>query len=132
MREILSTVTSKGRVTIPAEIRKKLGIDKGDKLSFVITDEGSIELRVPTYSTVASLAGAACSLEQPMDWEKMRDVAREERLAEEHPLSPNRHPGSRSRKSPTSGQVRDDREEVGGITAIQNHGGKPPNRGVLR
>jgi AbrB family looped-hinge helix DNA binding protein len=103
MREILSTVTSKGQVTIPAEIRKKLQLDKGDKLSFVITDEGSIELRVPTYSTVASLAGAAGSLEQPMDWEETLDVAWEERLAEEHPLSRNRHLGSRSPKSPTSG-----------------------------
>jgi AbrB family looped-hinge helix DNA binding protein len=84
MREILSTVTSKGQVTIPAEIRKKLRIDKGDKLSFVITDDGSIELRVPTYSTVASLAGAAGSLEQPMDWQEMLDVAREERLAQRY------------------------------------------------
>jgi AbrB family looped-hinge helix DNA binding protein len=82
MREIISTVTSKGQITIPSEIRKKLQLDKGDKLSFVITDAGSIELRVPTYSTIASLAGAAGSLEQPMEWEDVRDLAREDHLAD--------------------------------------------------
>lgn len=82
MREFVSTVTSKGQITIPAEIRKKLHLDKGDKLSFVITDAGSIELRVPSYSTIASLAGAAGSLEQPIEWEDMRDLAREECLVD--------------------------------------------------
>ncbi len=86
MREIVSTVTSKGQITIPVEIRKRLRLDKGDKLSFVITDAGTIELRAPTYSTVASRAGAAGSLEQPMAWEDMRDLAREDRLTT-HPPS---------------------------------------------
>jgi antitoxin PrlF len=85
MREIVSTVTSKGQITIPAEIRKRLQLDKGDKLLFVITDAGSIELRVPSYSTIASLAGAAGSLEQPMEWQDMRDLAREDRLADHAP-----------------------------------------------
>ena len=31
----LAKVTSKGQVTIPIEIRKKLGIKKGDKILFV-------------------------------------------------------------------------------------------------
>lgn len=82
MREVVSTVTSKGQITIPVEIRKRLHLDKGDKLSFVITATGSIELRAPTYSTVASLIGAAGSLKQPMEWEDMRDLAREDRLAD--------------------------------------------------
>lgn len=85
VREIISTVTSKGQITIPIEIRKKLQLDKGDKLSFVITDAGSIELRAPTYSTVASLAGAAGSLDHPMEWEDMRDRARADRLADHAP-----------------------------------------------
>ena len=31
----LAKVTSKGQVTIPIEIRKKLGINNGDKILFV-------------------------------------------------------------------------------------------------
>ena len=37
----LSKVTSKGQVTIPVEIRKKLGIKNGDKVLF-IEDAGRI------------------------------------------------------------------------------------------
>jgi AbrB family looped-hinge helix DNA binding protein len=40
MKEIVSTVTSKGQVTIPAEVRRHLGVAQGDKLSFVISDGG--------------------------------------------------------------------------------------------
>ena len=37
----LAKVTSKGQVTIPVEIRKKLGIKNGDKVLF-IEEAGSI------------------------------------------------------------------------------------------
>src|SRR2546428_14115890 len=36
----LSVVQEKGQVTIPREIRKKLGLKKGDRVSFVETDKG--------------------------------------------------------------------------------------------
>ena len=36
MREMESTITQKGQVTIPAEIRRALGIKKGDRVAFVI------------------------------------------------------------------------------------------------
>ncbi len=38
----LSMVREKGQVTIPAEIRKKLGLRKGDLVSFVETDKGVV------------------------------------------------------------------------------------------
>jgi AbrB family looped-hinge helix DNA binding protein len=36
----LSIVQEKGQVTIPAEIRRKLGLKKGDYVAFVETDQG--------------------------------------------------------------------------------------------
>ncbi|MCL2045824.1 MAG: AbrB/MazE/SpoVT family DNA-binding domain-containing protein [Oscillospiraceae bacterium] len=36
----MAKVTSKGQITIPISIRKKLGIDQGDKLLFIDTAEG--------------------------------------------------------------------------------------------
>jgi antitoxin PrlF len=36
----LSRVQSKGQVTIPTEIRKKLGLKKGDLVAFVETEDG--------------------------------------------------------------------------------------------
>jgi antitoxin PrlF len=39
-------VTSKGQVTIPADVRRALGIDQGDDLVFEVTSERSAELKV--------------------------------------------------------------------------------------
>lgn len=36
---LTSSVTTKGQVTIPAELRAKLGIKPGDKVSFVAEDD---------------------------------------------------------------------------------------------
>lgn len=84
MKEIISTLTSKGQVTIPAEVRRHLGVAQGDKLSFVIADDGRIEVKGPTYSNVASPTGAAGTLEEPMSWDQMREIAREDRFDAKH------------------------------------------------
>jgi antitoxin PrlF len=84
MKELPSTITSKGQVTIPAEVRKHLGLKQGDKVSFVIEDEGQVKLRVPTYPSVASLAGAAGSLSQQRSFEEMLAIAREDELEDEY------------------------------------------------
>ena len=47
-----STVTSKSTVNIPASIRKKYGIRKGDKLAFVETEHGLTVIRIPPLSEV--------------------------------------------------------------------------------
>lgn len=39
-RAKLSAVQAKGQVTIPSEIRKRLGLKKGDLVAFVETDQG--------------------------------------------------------------------------------------------
>jgi AbrB family looped-hinge helix DNA binding protein len=80
MREITSTLSSKGQVTIPAEVRRYLGIKEGDKLSFVIEDEGTVRLETPRYRNVASLRGAAGSLEKPLSWKETLKIAREDHL----------------------------------------------------
>ena len=79
MKEIISTVTSEGQITIPAEVRERLGLAAGDKLAFVIGDEGQIEVRPVRYSTVASLRGAVGSLPVPLSWQEVEAIVREER-----------------------------------------------------
>jgi antitoxin PrlF len=41
---LTSSVTTKGQVTIPAELREKLGIKPGDRVSFVET-AGKVEIQ---------------------------------------------------------------------------------------
>lgn len=48
---ITSTVTSKGQVTIPLQVRKKLGINKGMVLVFNADDNHFTATLKPTIST---------------------------------------------------------------------------------
>jgi AbrB family looped-hinge helix DNA binding protein len=84
MKEIISTVTSKGQVTIPAEVRKYLGIRTNDKIGFVIDDEGVVRLRVLRYPTIASLKGAAGRLDKPLSWQEIQKIAQEDRFASKY------------------------------------------------
>jgi AbrB family looped-hinge helix DNA binding protein len=40
-----ATITSKGQVTIPKEIRDRLDLDEGTKVEFVLDEEGSVTVR---------------------------------------------------------------------------------------
>lgn len=51
-----STMTSKGQVTIPIEIRKELGLETGDKVSFRKSDQGVVI--EPVNSAVRRFAGS--------------------------------------------------------------------------
>jgi antitoxin PrlF len=46
----LSTITSKGQLTVPQEIRKRLGLKSGDRVEFVV-EEGRTVIR-PARSEV--------------------------------------------------------------------------------
>lgn len=84
MREIVSTITSKGQVTLPAAIREHLGVAERDKIAFVIGEDGVVHVRPLAYPTIASLAGAAGSLPRPMPWEEVVEIAREDHVAAEY------------------------------------------------
>jgi antitoxin PrlF len=45
-----STISSKGQITVPQEIRKRLGLEPGDRVEFVI-EEGRTVIR-PLHSEV--------------------------------------------------------------------------------
>jgi AbrB family looped-hinge helix DNA binding protein len=43
-----ATLTSKGQVTIPKEIRDRLMLHTGDRIDFTVTDNGDVLLKPPT------------------------------------------------------------------------------------
>lgn len=51
-----STVTSKGQITIPKEVRDIVGLEAGHKVSFQVRKDGVVELRPDTID-VMSLCG---------------------------------------------------------------------------
>ncbi len=51
-----ATLTSKGQITIPAEVRKDLKVDAGDRVEFVLISPGRYEF-VAATSEVTELKG---------------------------------------------------------------------------
>jgi AbrB family looped-hinge helix DNA binding protein len=80
MKEHLTVVTRKGQVTLPVAIRRRLGLQEGDKVAFV-EDEHSIQVVRPE-SVVARTAGALKS-DVPMAPPEEERQAAEQVIAEE-------------------------------------------------
>lgn len=78
MKEIISTITSKGQVTVPAEVRKRLGITRGEKIAFLI--EGDDVRLKPVRYTLESVFGSVPALpgQETDDFEDQIEEAMEE------------------------------------------------------
>ena len=48
----LSTLTSKGQITIPKNLRDLLSIGTGDKLEFIINDQGELVIKPITKKAI--------------------------------------------------------------------------------
>lgn len=74
----IRTLTTKGQVTIPADIRRRLGLKPNDQVIFrVVGDRVQIEA---APMTLDEAFGSVQPLQQPEDFEEVRCVAREERI----------------------------------------------------
>lgn len=51
-----ATVTSKGQITIPQEVRERLQLKMGDRVDFLISDDGRV-LMQPALLPVTALKG---------------------------------------------------------------------------
>lgn len=83
MKETTSTtITKSSQVTLPARAQRALGVKPGDRLELTI-EGNQVRLSVPRYPTVASLVGAAGTLEKPLSIRQMREIAYQDRFAED-------------------------------------------------
>ncbi len=80
MRELETTVTQKGQVTIPAEIRSRFGIKPRDKVVFEV--EGDAVRMRPLTSKILRGYGAVAPHQQPEDFASLRQSF-EQGVAEE-------------------------------------------------
>ena len=65
-----ATLTSKGQITIPLEVRRKLGVDSGDRVEFVELAPGEFALKAATED-VRSLKGMIRRPRSPVSVEAM-------------------------------------------------------------
>jgi len=59
-----ATLTAKGQTTIPKEIRERLGLEAGDKLTFTTLSDGTVVMRAKTRRLL-DLAGSLTRPDQP-------------------------------------------------------------------
>ena len=69
-----ATVTSKGQITIPADVRKRLGLESGDRVEFVEVD-GGFAIK-PTIDDVRALKGLLCRPAKPVSISEMNATIR--------------------------------------------------------
>ena len=73
-----STLTSKGQVTIPKEVRERLGLKEGDRLVFRFDDQGNLLVRPEARSPLGRLPGLLQHLagERPVTVEEMNEAVK--------------------------------------------------------
>ena len=76
MKEILTTLTKKGQVTIPIEIRNYLGLKSKDKIAFKINN-GNVQVSPAKY-TLESVYGIIKTLNKPEDYKELKKIALDE------------------------------------------------------
>ncbi len=67
---MLATLTSKGQITLPKPIREQLGLRSGDRLDFVLKDDGRLEV-VAIRQPIAKLKGLLPKPRTPVTLEEM-------------------------------------------------------------
>jgi antitoxin PrlF len=67
-----ATVTSKGQITIPADVRARLGLRPGSRLAFVPTASG-YEIH-PQAASIKDLKGAVPRPTQPVSIDEMNEA----------------------------------------------------------
>jgi AbrB family looped-hinge helix DNA binding protein len=59
-----TTMTTKGQVTVPREIRDRLGLKSGDRMAFTLLSDGTVIMR-PKTRRLAELGGSLTRPGQP-------------------------------------------------------------------
>ena len=71
-----SIMTSRGQITIPAEIREKLQLNSGNKFEFIVRD-GQI-IMLPINKSIRSLKGILPKPDISLSCEEMNEIIKDE------------------------------------------------------
>ena len=76
MKEITTTITQRSQVTVPAEVRRALGVKPRDRVTFTIAD-GEVRLRPVSYSLESAYGSVQAG--EPQDFDELSRAARDAR-----------------------------------------------------
>ena len=68
-----ATMTSKGQITVPKEVRVKLGLKAGDRVRFIVEDDGRV-LLLPAKRDISELVGILPKPKRPLSIEEMDEA----------------------------------------------------------
>jgi AbrB family looped-hinge helix DNA binding protein len=71
-----ATITSKGQITIPKEVRDALGLESGHQVSFLLREDGVVEMH-PATEDLMSLYGILKPSVRGVTLEDMEKAIRE-------------------------------------------------------
>lgn len=76
-----ATVTSKGQVTIPVDVRTHLGLSTGDRIEFVLNEQTGRYEVVPATRSVTALNGIIRKPARPVSIDDMNAAISEQGVA---------------------------------------------------
>ena len=88
MVEIRAKISSKNQITVPAEVRRRLGVGASDMIAFFFTQSGAIEVQKPRFDlesilgSIPPLPGASPDFEREIEEATAEEI---ERLARRKP-----------------------------------------------
>ncbi|WP_158750990.1 AbrB/MazE/SpoVT family DNA-binding domain-containing protein [Acidobacterium sp. S8] len=72
-----STITSKGQITIPIEVRTNLGVGVGDRIEFVFNKATGHYEMIPATVSIQSLKGILPKRKKPVTISEMNEAIAE-------------------------------------------------------
>ena len=82
MIEITAKISSKNQITLPADVRRRLGVGASDVVAFVLAENGKVELRPARYDlesilgSIKALPNESVDLDQEISEATAAGIAR--------------------------------------------------------
>ncbi|MEJ2544226.1 MAG: AbrB/MazE/SpoVT family DNA-binding domain-containing protein [Calditrichaceae bacterium] len=70
---MISTITSKGQLTLPKEIRRILNLHSGNKVEFILDADGNVKM-VPIKASIKEIKGIVPKPKKTVGLDDMQDA----------------------------------------------------------
>lgn len=73
MVEFIAKISRKNQITVPAEVRRHLGVGPSDKIAFVFTERGTVEVQNPQsdlesiFGSIPAIPGTSLDFEREIE-----------------------------------------------------------------
>lgn len=76
-----ATISQRGQITLPAAVRRLLGLETGDRVVFEVDTDGKVQVKGAVLD-LADAFGSVPPLDQPTDFKRVSREARQDKADE--------------------------------------------------